>query len=114
MLRNLRSAVVVLLITLGLIAQGMGTPAMAASGAGVAKDDCQLMQSQCPGSGMDQHLGMQTCQVPCIPPSVVPRPNVVAVPVVWTGHTYVARTSGVPPGQTPVPDPFPPRSVTLA
>jgi hypothetical protein len=114
MLRKLRSIAVVIAIALGLIAQGMGMPAMASGGANIAKSDCQLMQSKCLGSGMDQHLGMQICQSPCVAPAALPRPTFAAVPVVWTEPEFAASASGLPPGLNPTPDPFPPRFLILA
>lgn len=114
MMRNWRCMVVAMLVALGLIAQGMGMPVMAASGGGFAKRECQLMQNQCPSSGMDQHLGMQACQLPCVPPPVLPRASVAAVSIVWTPQAFIAGKSSIPSGLAPTPDPFPPRPVTLA
>lgn len=114
MLRKLRSIAVVIAIALGLIALGMGMPAMASGGANIANSGCLLTQSTCPGSGMDQHLGMQSCQLPCVAPAALPRPAFAAVPVVWTAPEFAPRASGLPPGLNPTPDPFPPRSTTLA
>lgn len=114
MLPRLHSLIVVITIALGLMALGLGMPAMAAPGANATTSDCRMMQSQCPGSGMDHHAGAQTCQLPCVAPVALPRPSLGAVPVIWTEHKFAATSGGLPPGLSPAPDPFPPRSVVIA
>ena len=113
MLRKARSLLVVVVVALGLVAQGVGMPAMSAPSAGISKSQCQLMQSICPGSGMDQHPGVQSCQLPCVAPAALPQPNVTVGSVEWVPLVYSMVTTGLPPGETVAPDPFPPRSLTL-
>lgn len=119
MWRKLRSAAVMIAVILGLIAQGMGMPAVTAGVASAAQAECPTAHGKCSGckcsgSGMAQHPGMQACQPPCVTPGTLPGPSAAAAPVVWTPHQFAASASGLPPGLNPAPDPFPPRSPALA
>lgn len=103
-----------LAVTLGLIAQGFGMPAMASSATSAMTSDCAMAHGKCPMPGTAKHLGMQPCQPPCVAPGTLSAPNVMAVPVIWARHRFAARADSIPPGLNPAPDPFPPRSPALA
>ena len=114
MLRGLRALAVIIVITLGLIAQGVGMPAMAASGPGTARSECQSVSGVCPGSGMTHHLHVQRCSVPCFTVPALPGPSLAVLSLTWPGQVYAAKTDGLPPGLSLAPDPFPPKSRALA
>ena len=114
MLRGLRALAVIIVVALGLIAQGVGMPAMAASGPGTARSECQSAPSVCPSSGMTHHLHVQRCAVPCITVPALPGLSLAALSLPWTRQVYAAKAHGLPPGLSLAPDPFPPRSRALA
>jgi|GEM_PF-3412943 hypothetical protein len=111
MWRRLRSIAVVAAVILGLFAQVIAVPAMAAS---VVKSECAMAHGKCPMPGTTKHLGMQPCQPPCVIPGMLLGPQVVAIPIVWARHLFATRAAGLPPGLNPAPDPYPPRSPALA
>lgn len=114
MLRGLRALAVIIVVALGLIAQGVGMPAMAASSSGTARSECQSTPGVCPGSGMTHHLHVQRCAVPCITVPPLPELSLAALSLPWARQVYAAKADGLPPGLSLAPDPFPPRSRALA
>ena len=114
MLRGLRALAVIIVVALGLIAQGVGMPAMAASGPGTARSECRSASGVCPGSGMTHHLHVQHCAFPCIAVPPLPGPGLAVLSLAWPGQVYAAKADGLPPGMSLAPDPFPPRSRALA
>ena len=114
MWRRVRSTAVVIAIALGLTAQGMGVPAMAAGAASAAKSECPLAHGTCPGPGMAGHVGMQPCQLSCLAPATLPGANAMAAPAAWIEHRFAVSAGGIPPGLNPAPDPLPPRLPLLA
>ncbi len=115
MLRGLRALAVIIVVALGLIAQGVaGVPAMAASGLGTAGSECQSLSGVCPGSGMTHHLHVQRCSVACFAVPALPGPSLAVLSLTWPGQVYAVKTDGLPPGLSLAPDPFPPKSRALA
>ena len=114
MLRGLRALTMIVVVALGLIAQGVGMPAMAASGPGTARSECQSAPGVCPGSGMTHHLHVQRCAVPCITVPPLPGLSLAALSLPWARQVYAAKADGLPPGLSVAPEPFPPRSRALA
>ncbi|MDA8051708.1 MAG: hypothetical protein M0002_17190 [Rhodospirillales bacterium] len=114
MLNRFRLLAVAFVIALGLIAQGMSVPAMAASGPGAVQSRCHSLHLACPGSGMTHHIVIQHCQQPCIPGAVLPGPSLMAHAVSWSTERFAATRMGLSAGLNLAPDPLPPRSRTLA
>lgn len=114
MLRGLRAFAVIIVVALGLIAQGVGMPVMAASGPGTTRSDCRSASGVCPGSGKAHHLHVQHCAVPCIAIPLLPGPGLAMLSLTWPGQVYAAKAEGLPSGLSLAPDPFPPRSRALA
>jgi len=114
MLRGLRALTVIVVVALGLIAQGVGMPAVAACGPGTAQSECRSAPGVCPGSGMTHHPHVQRCAVPCITVPPLPELSLASLSLPWARQVYAAKADGLPPGLSLAPDPFPPRSRALA
>lgn len=114
MLHGLRAVAVVIVIILGLVAQGVGMPAMAASSMTAEQGSCHLLSAKCADMGGDRHAAVNACQPTCIVPATVPRRALDYVPVAWTKPGFPAVTEALPSGWGRAPDPFPPKSPRFA
>lgn len=114
MLKGFRLLIVVVAVALGLIAQGMLAPTMAANTPGAVQCECHSLHCTGSASGSDHHLGMQHCQIPCISGSILPSRSLAVTSLRWSAQMFPPGLSGLPPGRSLAPDPFPPRPRTLA
>ncbi len=115
MWRKIHVVAVLVAVVLGLIGQGMVMPAMAA---GAVSGDCQVMNGTCLGTTGSPHHA-KPANLPCQPVCsatvvVLPRPSLMPLALRWSEQQFAPRLVGLPPGLSPVPDPFPPRSRALA